>query len=338
MLMALGAGLVLGLARPVLDTGLWLVLAGVTLVGVMLTGLVHHWLIGPLETLTRQTERLGKNPEADQLRRLPVSRGDELGRLARAVHAVGLTAYRERQEALRLRRTLDDRIEQATRRQTSHLEQIAMREALTGLANRRCLDQRLPALMAEARGGGNSLICLMMDLDNFKAVNDTMGHAAGDELLKLVGQLLRGSVRDTDLAVRLGGDEFAVVLPGATVRRGESLVESLRHLLRQQMTMTMPETPGVNLSAGLAMLRETGGDDAATLIGQADGRLYRAKHSGKGCTATPGGAAACKGTPSPGMDASSSYGRAEQTGIDAAGPSTDRDKKSCQPPREGGEH
>lgn len=288
VLTALGVGFLLGLARPAFGGSVWPVLGGAALASLGLAAAAQGWLARPVEALGRQSQRLANSSHVDQLKQLPTNRGDEVGQLARAVHSLAAASHQREREATRLRRTLDDRIKQATRRQTNHLQQIALRDELTGLANRRCLDQRLPELITEAREDNSSLLCLMMDMDNFKAVNDTLGHAKGDELLRMLGQLVQGSIRDADLAVRLGGDEFAILMPGATQERGEQLTDSLRHLLRQHMATAMPEAPEVNLSAGLALLGQSQCCDPQSLVACADHRLYKAKRAGKGCTAKAG--------------------------------------------------
>jgi diguanylate cyclase len=292
-----GLGVGVGLARPGLSAGLIVLLAVVALAAIVLLAAAGGLLNRPIDRLVQQSERIARTPERAQLRQLPTRRTDELGRIARALHNLAAAGYRDRQEAIRLRRTLDDRIARATRRQTSHLEQIALRDALTRLGNRRCLDQRLPEMIDQSRSTGDALLCVMMDLDDFKAVNDTLGHQTGDELLKVLGQLLEGSIRGEDLAVRLGGDEFAILMPGATIERGEQLTESLRNLLRQHVSTTMPEAPAVDISAGLAVLREIEGGDASALLAKADQRLYQAKQAGKGCTAVPPADAGQPGQP-----------------------------------------
>jgi diguanylate cyclase (GGDEF)-like protein len=304
-LSGLAGGLGLGLVRPAIDGSLGATLAtvaGVGLMAILLTAVARSLLAGPIEALVAQCERAVRLGEQGALKSLPTGRADEVGRLARAFHSVAAAGHRDRQEAARLRRTLDDRIARATRRQVSHLEQIALRDALTLLGNRRCCDQRLPEQIAQSQAADQSLVCLMMDLDNFKQVNDTLGHAAGDTLLKVLGQLIRGSIRDDDLAVRLGGDELAVLMPGATAERAAQLADSLRHLLRQHLTTTMPTAPQVNLSAGVALLSELSEPEAANLLNLADQRLYQAKQAGKGCTTGPATAdepAATSATPRP---------------------------------------
>jgi GGDEF domain-containing protein len=103
------------------------------------------------------------------------------------------------------------RLERQLRHQAEH-------DALTGLANRRVFAAELGRQLARERRYGGESSLLMVDLDGFKEINDTLGHAAGDLVLQAIGYLLAGRVRDTDLVARLGGDEFAVLLPGTRGR------------------------------------------------------------------------------------------------------------------------
>src|SRR5690606_14641280 len=96
----------------------------------------------------------------------------------------------------------------ALERQLGSLRQQASRDKLTGLYNRRMLDQCLNQLVDECRAGRRALCLLMMDADYFKQLNDTLGHAAGDDLLRSIGQIIRSALREQDLAFRYGGDEF----------------------------------------------------------------------------------------------------------------------------------
>lgn len=159
-----------------------------------------------------------------------------------------------------------------------------MRDPLTNLGNRRFLDEQLPALVDATRETGTELICVMMDMDNFKAVNDALGHAEGDRLLRLIGQLIAGSARQGDMSVRLGGDEFVVFMPGADHGRAQALADHVRMHFKQQTRVMHPQGPHADISAGVAALLADGLDDAEALMAQADHRLYRAKGAGKGVT------------------------------------------------------
>src|SRR5262249_41947297 len=119
----------------------------------------------------------------------------------------------------------------ALEREIGSLKAKAERDGLTGLLNRRALDAALPGGGEEATRAGGAAGPLMLDVDNFKLLNDTRGHHAGDEFLKSLAQLIKSSVGEADLAFRLGGDEFVVVMPGATREEAEARGERVRSLV-----------------------------------------------------------------------------------------------------------
>lgn len=162
------------------------------------------------------------------------------------------------------------------------LRQQANRDSLTGLYNRRMLDQHLATIVDRSRAAEADPSVLMLDLDNFKSLNDTLGHAAGDELLRSVGHLIRSSIREQDLAFRYGGDEFVIVLPdhGRTV--GGALARQLGCLV-DEIGRTLKTVPAVGVSAGLVCLSEFPDLSAASLLLEADKRLYATKAARKGC-------------------------------------------------------
>jgi diguanylate cyclase (GGDEF)-like protein len=287
-LTALGCGLMLGWLAA-LAPGAWglLLVLGALPLGGGLVAIGRRRGVRPLQRLVRRAERIARVQQSTTLKPLPTDQPGEVGRLARAIHTIAVAAIRDRHEANHLRRTLEDRVAQATRRQTSQLQRLAKRDALTELGNRWYLDQHLPAMVEQCRRAGTPLVCLMVDLDGFKGVNDTLGHAAGDRLLTFVGKLIGASVRESDVAVRLGGDEFAVLMPGATLERGYELAGSLRQLFRRHMQTAHPETPEADMSVGIALLNEEGVADGDTLLSKADRRLDRAKQAGKARRAGP---------------------------------------------------
>lgn len=168
----------------------------------------------------------------------------------------------------------------ALERVIGSLRTQATRDALTGLYNRRMLDEYLPRLIEQCRTDGEQLSVLMIDVDNFKPINDTLGHAAGDKLLRDISQLIRSTIRDHDAAFRCGGDEFVVVLPrcpeiGAAKLRDRlvSLVDALAK------TIKSPLPP--RLSIGLSVMKDLS-STATSLLQEADEQLYSVKRENKG--------------------------------------------------------
>ena len=166
---------------------------------------------------------------------------------------------------------------QAQVRQLSH---AVAHDGLTGLPNRSCFHAALHRSLGAGEAGSGASVVLFIDVDDFKAVNDTHGHAVGDELLRRFARRLRDQVRDTDLVARLGGDEFAVLLRQA--RAGCAL--ALAHDLAERLSRPY-EIDGlrivVSASIGLASDPGAGATDAAGLLKAADEAMYRAKKRGK---------------------------------------------------------
>ena len=154
----------------------------------------------------------------------------------------------------------------------------ATRDPLTGLFNRRFLDQYLPQAVQRHRADkGRGDLCLMMlDVDHFKVLNDTLGHAAGDEFLKAVGQLIRSSIRGEDAAFRCGGDEFVIVLPGCGAAGGRAMADRLGSLVDALgRTLRVPKRP--RLSIGLGTLSQLTDPTPERLLDEADRALYEVK-------------------------------------------------------------
>ena len=177
------------------------------------------------------------------------------------------------------------RVEQELRDLTAVLAERAVRDPLTGLANRTLVEERLRRTLArDARSGGTTGV-LFLDLDGFKAVNDAHGHAVGDAVLRTVAQRLMSCVRPSDTVARIGGDEF-VVLAEDTTRPGlEPLVDRLRAAVRRPV---MVETLEVEVGVSVGVAVSTGGEaDVAGLLAEADRAMYAAKKSDRGFDPPP---------------------------------------------------
>jgi diguanylate cyclase (GGDEF)-like protein/PAS domain S-box-containing protein len=162
-----------------------------------------------------------------------------------------------------------------------YLREDSIRDALTGLYNRRYLKEALEHEISRAARDGTSVGILAFDLDHFKEVNDGQGHAAGDRLLQALGGLVRESVRHADIACRYGGDEFVVILPGISRTQALDLAEALRTKTEKLMPeLRTQDGSRCTLSIGVALYPENGrGPEALQLA--ADRALYRAKAAGR---------------------------------------------------------
>ncbi|MCC7408184.1 MAG: diguanylate cyclase, partial [Phycisphaeraceae bacterium] len=261
----------------------WFLSVGLTTIVCLVLWLGFRWMVWPVESLIRLMEGLAHSPQTIGPHQLPLTRRDELGQMARLMHQVYITAQRDRTEIGRLRKTLDDRIAQATRMATKALTQMAMRDPLTDLGNRRFLSANFPPLLQSCQAAGDDLHALLIDLDNFKQVNDTLGHSTGDELLVFLASLIRASVRAEDYTVRLGGDEFLVLMPACPAERVTNFARQLRVLFHQHVKTALPPELKADLSIGIASLIADRPASPQELIAKADERLYAAKRAGKGC-------------------------------------------------------
>ena len=155
------------------------------------------------------------------------------------------------------------------------LARLALTDRLTGLSNRHAGEQALERDVARARRAGLPFSLALLDLDHFKQVNDRHGHAVGDEILRLVSQVLASTFRASDLAVRWGGDEFLVLLPDVAAKGASIFAERAR---MQVETLTVPGG-NVTLSAGVVEIGQS--ESPQDAIARADTQLYQAKHAGR---------------------------------------------------------
>ena len=161
------------------------------------------------------------------------------------------------------------------------LREQSVRDHLTGVYNRRYMEETLERELRRASRRDSSLGIIMLDIDDFKRFNDTYGHAAGDAILRELGALLLGHIRREDITARYGGDEFIVILPDAsrevTVERAERLCEHFQHIHTQYEGQTLEV---VSLSLGVVVFPEHG-STSIVLLKAADDALYCAKKEGR---------------------------------------------------------
>ena len=162
------------------------------------------------------------------------------------------------------------------------LQALARTDPLTGLFNRRGLEEALDRETSRARRTGDAVCLALIDLDKFKGLNDTRGHAAGDAALRDIGDLLTSGLRANDVAGRWGGDEFAVVFSGLPEDCARDVVDRLRSTLNHPSYQRRTRAK-LTFSAGVAMLAGSVAQPA-TLMALADQALYVAKDAGGGCT------------------------------------------------------
>ncbi len=208
--------------------------------------------------------------------RSPIRRNDELGRLAKAFNQM---ADQHQQTHLRIIR-LNAELEERVAYRTHQLRELASRDPLTGLYNRRYFSDVLQRCYAEASRYRTDLSCIMIDLDDFKSANDAYGHQVGDQVLQMAAGTIVGQLRTADVAARYGGDEFILLLPQTDLDRAHVLGERIVERFNTELGKSVPGST-VRMSMGIASLRHLEPDNAEALIQAADHALYSAKTSGK---------------------------------------------------------
>jgi diguanylate cyclase (GGDEF)-like protein len=165
------------------------------------------------------------------------------------------------------------------KRLEAHLVHLADHDPLTDVLSRRGFNAELWSQIAKAKRYGVHGSLLFLDLDDFKRVNDTLGHAAGDQVLSRVAALFRARLRDTDLLARLGGDEFAILLPHAGGAQARAVAEQLLQAIRDQPFVVEGQRVTISASIGIALFPHHG-DSVDELLGEADASMYQAKAAG----------------------------------------------------------
>ena len=273
----------LGVARESNDK--WVAAYGLSCVGELRHQLGRHaeGLVQLKEALA-VFETLGARDQSVRVLRAISHAHEALGQLTEALAAVRRAGELEqklrteetenRARAIAARRRLDQE-----RMETERYRRLAMEDALTGLANRRQLDERLEALMREAQRSGALVTVALADVDHFKGINDRFSHAVGDEVLRCVGEILRGHCRLGDIAGRYGGEEFVLVFRGLDMRAALEICERVRLAVEGWDWALIHPQLRVTLSMGLAS--SISFDTPQGLMDAADHWLYEAKHHGR---------------------------------------------------------
>jgi diguanylate cyclase (GGDEF)-like protein len=160
------------------------------------------------------------------------------------------------------------------------LQREASQDPLTGLKNRRRFEEDLQRELARSRRDGSTGALMTLDLDNFKQVNDTLGHPVGDRVIGEIAGVLGGRTRESDVLARIGGDEFAIVLPNCDAEEAQQVGETIAAAVREHVPQT-GEVPQITVSVGIAMFGAGTEVDIESLIAEADAAMYAAKASGR---------------------------------------------------------
>jgi len=239
----------------------------------LLVGIVAWWMgrsiVRPLTDLTNAADRIARGDLAVELRGTP---GGEIGRLTRVFNLM----------AARLRRSHSAvaAANEALLEQNQLLETLAVTDGLTGVDNRKRLADVLAAQFARFRRNGRPFAVLMVDIDRFKAINDTWGHAAGDDVLVRTAAILREAVRAVDFVARYGGEEFVVVLVETATAGARDVAERIRSAIESGPITGGDARIAVTVSIGVTHSREDD-DGPEAVLRRADVALYKAKRAGR---------------------------------------------------------
>jgi diguanylate cyclase (GGDEF)-like protein len=188
--------------------------------------------------------------------------------------------YQQRKVIEKFYSNLEQIVEERTaelQKANETISRLAATDELTNLSNRRSFNERLSAALSAARRHDYPLSMIMIDLDHFKTVNDTLGHSEGDHVLKMFADLLREMIRAEDEAARWGGEEFIIILPHTSCEAATALAERIRVAFEQQSNQAVP----IALSASFGVVQLCAGEDENSLIRRSDDALYTAKHAGR---------------------------------------------------------
>ncbi len=193
-------------------------------------------------------------------------------------------------ELLLLNCSLEEKVAERTKElieANRHLEELSLTDVLTGLPNRRHAMRSLSLLWKEASETDSPLVCMMIDADHFKAVNDTYGHDAGDIVLIELAKTLQHSLRSDDIVTRLGGDEFFIICPNTDIENGMNVAEIIRKTVSELRVPTGDGAWHGSISIGVAAVAP-GMENYDELMKVADQGVYAAKQDGKNCVRTRG--------------------------------------------------
>jgi diguanylate cyclase (GGDEF)-like protein len=174
-----------------------------------------------------------------------------------------------------------DHLEELVKERTAEVHRLAISDPLTGIFNRRHLISLGKRAINHAKRYSHSLAAMMIDIDYFKKINDTYGHAAGDEALRKLADQIRQALRTTDILGRYGGEEFVVLMPETNLANGHKIAERLLHMVRELRIGSDKTEFGFTISVGLAEQSQIQAQTLDELIDQADKALYTAKQSGR---------------------------------------------------------
>jgi len=249
-----------------------LFLALVSVLVLMVTAIalrMGHTIVKPLQDLISATKHI---VGGDLDVRLTVTRNDELGQLART--------FNQMTEKLLQKQAKIIANNKAMQQKNKQLEALSVTDSLTGLYNRNKLNMIITDQLARFKRNHRPFAVLMMDVDHFKTLNDSLGHLVGDKILSAVARILIQSIRSVDFAARYGGDEFIIILTETTVNEALNTAERIRSQAVEILHGPNDKKITITLSIGIVQC-EPGDTTSTILLTRADNALYAAKHAGR---------------------------------------------------------
>lgn len=244
---------------------------------------IARWITMPINRLAAAAKLLTVKDFGSALPRLPSGAPTEVQQLAAAFRSLLANLHDSKKHVNDLNRSLQARVEASTielRKANAQLERMAKADYLTNLANRRHFEQELRIAVDGARAHNEQHALLYMDIDQFKVINDTCGHLAGDELLRQLANALCAHVRREDMVARLGGDEFAVLIRKCTLEKAYAVAETLCESIADVRFAWRQRQFRVSLSIGMVMITRHS-TDLTSVLQAADTSCYSAKEAGR---------------------------------------------------------
>lgn len=206
---------------------------------------------------------------------------DLLENLMKDTHTMQAEIVRSREVLLEQRDNVESSQEKIRKLQEelSHLSEAVRVDQLTGVLNRRGLDEAMVREISRAQRGGSQLSVVLLDIDNFKSLNDTYGHNVGDTALQHLAKVIQATVRPTDVVSRFGGEEFVILLPDTDLDQAVTTIQRLQRALTKQFFMGNNDRLLITFSAGVALLKNN--EKETSVLHRADQSMYLAKKTGK---------------------------------------------------------
>lgn len=247
---------------------LWAGVSGAALLALALGVLLSRGLSRQLQHLISAVRAI---QQGTLRQNVPVAGRDEVALLARAFNEMSVELAQSHEDLQASHRTISTQADQ--------LRELSVRDALTGLHNRRYFDEQAASLYRHAVRYQRSFSVVIADIDFFKRINDQHTHATGDAVLRAVGEIFRAHMRESDLVARYGGEEFVMAFPETSLAQATALCDKLRQLIAAHPWQELNPQLAVTISIGVAADLQAGSAEA--MLQQADAMLYRAKQDGR---------------------------------------------------------